>query len=129
MKPVIKNLVFEAAGVRGIAYCEAIKEMESNKLMSDIERAGTSSGTIMALTVSLGYSGQEIENLIGETNFKKFNDGRYLFAGGITRLKKYYGWYRGKNWRNGWDKSSNKKPGMRTLHLSKCTSRDLKIFM
>ena len=96
-KPVIKNLVFEAAGIRGIAYCGALKEMESNKLMNDIERvAGTSSGAIMALTVSLGYSGQEIENLIGQTNFKKFNDGRYLFVGGINRVKKCYGWYRGK---------------------------------
>src|SRR5215831_14142091 len=96
-KPVIKNLVFEAAGIRGIAYCGALKEMESKKLMSNIERvAGTSSGAIMALAVSLGYSGQEIETLIGQTNFKKFNDGRYLFAGGINRVKKYYGWYRGK---------------------------------
>ena len=39
---------------------------------------------------------KEIENLIGQTNFKKFNDGRYLFVGGISRVKKYFGWYRGK---------------------------------
>jgi len=96
-KPVVRNLVFEAAGIRGIAYCGALKEMESGKLMNDIEKvAGTSSGAIMALTVSLGYSGEEIENLIGQTNFKKFNDGKYLFPGGINRVKKYYGWYRGK---------------------------------
>ena len=96
-KHVIKNLVFEAAGIRGIAYCGAIQEMESNKLMNNIQKvAGTSSGAIMALTVSLGYSGKEIENLIGQTNFKKFNDGRYLFVGGINRVKKYFGWYRGK---------------------------------
>ena len=96
-RPVIKNLVFEAAGIRGIAYCGALKEMESGKLMNNIGKvAGTSSGAIMALTVSLGYSGEEIESLISETNFKKFNDGRYFFAGGINRVKKYYGWYRGK---------------------------------
>ena len=96
-KPVIKNLVFEAAGIRGIAYCGAIKEMESRKLMSDVEKvSGTSSGAIMALAVSLGYTGQEIENLIGNTNFKKFNDGNFLFVGGISRVKKYFGWYKGK---------------------------------
>jgi NTE family protein len=96
-KPVIKNLVFEAAGIRGIAYCGAIKEMESHQLMNGIEKvAGTSSGAIMALAVSLGYSGSEIENLIGNTNFKKFNDGNFLFVGGISRVKKYFGWYRGK---------------------------------
>jgi NTE family protein len=96
-KPVIKNLVFEAAGIRGIAYCGAIKEMESQRLLSEVEKvAGTSSGAIMALAVSLGYSGQEIENLIGNTNFKKFNDGKFLFVGGISRVKKYFGWYKGK---------------------------------
>jgi NTE family protein len=96
-RPVIKNLVFEAAGIRGIAYCGALKEMESGKIMDNLEKvAGTSSGAIMALTVSLRYSGEEIESLIGQTNFKKFNDGKYLFPGGINRVKKYYGWYRGK---------------------------------
>src|SRR5689334_25221818 len=93
-KPPVKNLVFEAAGIRGIAYCGALKEMESNKLLNNIQKvAGTSSGAIMALTVSLGYSGEQIEHLIGETNFKKFNDGKYFFVGGVNRLKKYYGWY------------------------------------
>ena len=76
--PAIKNLVFEGAGVRGIAYCGAIQEMESKKMMEDIERVGgTSSGAIIALTISLGYSGKEIENIILKTNFKKFNDGGF----------------------------------------------------
>ena len=93
----IKNLVFEAAGVRGIAYCGAIQELESKHMMNNIERVGgTSSGAIVALTVALGYSGKEIENIISKTNFKKFNDGNYFFVGGINRMKKYFGWYRGK---------------------------------
>src|SRR5690349_15044696 len=100
-KPV-KNLVFEAAGIRGIAYCGAIQEMESKKLMNNIQKVGgTSSGAIMALVVSLGYSGEEIEKLIGETNFRKFNDGNFLVFGGVNRMKNYFGWYRGKklaNW-------------------------------
>jgi len=96
-KPIFKHLVFEAAGIRGIAYCGAIREMESQHLLDSIEKvAGTSSGAIMALAVSLGYSGAEIENLIGNTNFKKFNDGKFLFVGGISRVKKYFGWYKGK---------------------------------
>ena len=28
LPPAIKNLVFEGAGVRGIAYCGAVQEME-----------------------------------------------------------------------------------------------------
>ncbi|HYF32251.1 MAG TPA: patatin-like phospholipase family protein [Chitinophagaceae bacterium] len=93
----IKNLVFEGAGIRGIAYCGAIRELEDKGLMTGIERVGgTSAGAITALTLSLGYSGQEIATIITETNFKKFNDGRFFFAGGINRLQKYFGWYRGE---------------------------------
>jgi len=95
--PAIKNLVFEGAGVRGIAYCGAVQEMESKKMMDGIERVGgTSSGAIIALTISLGYSGKEIENIISKSNFKKFNDGGFFFIGGINRLNKYFGWYKGK---------------------------------
>jgi NTE family protein len=95
--PQIKNLVFEAAGIRGIAYCGAIQEMESKNLMANVERvAGTSSGSITALAISLGYTGKEIENLISSTNFKKFNDGSFFFLGGIHRTKKYFGYYKGK---------------------------------
>ena len=95
--PAIKNLVFEGAGVRGIAYCGAVQEMESKKMMDGIEHVGgTSSGAIIALTISLGYSGKEIENIISKSNFKKFNDGGFFFIGGINRLNKYFGWYKGK---------------------------------
>lgn len=93
----VKNLVFEGAGVRGIAYCGAIQELESRKMMGSIEKVGgTSSGAVTAMTISLGYTGKEIEKIISKTNFKKFNDGKYFFIGGIHRLNKYFGWYRGK---------------------------------
>jgi NTE family protein len=100
--PAIKNLVFEGAGIRGIAYCGVIYELESRNMMQPIEKVGgTSAGAIVALTVSLGYSGKEIQDIIAGTNFKKFNDGNYFFAGGINRINKYFGWYRGiwvENW-------------------------------
>ncbi len=95
-KSVIKNLVFEGAGIRGIAYCGAIHEMEKAGRMQQIEKiGGTSAGAIVALTLSLGYTSKEIQEIISETNFKHFNDGRFIFAGGINRINKYFGWYRG----------------------------------
>jgi NTE family protein len=101
-RPVIKNLVFEGAGIRGIAYCGAIIEMESAGMLQYIEKVGgTSAGAIVALTISLGYTGREIREIVAGTNFKKFNDGHYFFAGGINRINKYFGWYRGQrveNW-------------------------------
>ncbi|HEY6062083.1 MAG TPA: patatin-like phospholipase family protein [Chitinophagaceae bacterium] len=101
-KPVITNLVFEGAGIRGVAYCGAINEMESAGMFQHIEKVGgTSAGAIVALTISLGYTAGEIQEIIAGTNFNKFNDGRYFFAGGINRINKYFGWYRGTrigNW-------------------------------
>lgn len=95
-KPSITNLVFEGAGIRGIAYCGAIQELESKDIMMSVQKvAGTSAGAITALAISLGYSGKEIEQIIAGTNFRKFNDGNYFFFGGINRTNKYFGWYRG----------------------------------
>ena len=111
-KPVIKNLVFEGAGIRGIAYCGALLEMESQNLMQQVERvSGTSAGAIVALAVSLGYSGKEIEQLIAQTNFKQFNDGKFLFMGGINRVHKYLGWYRGKKIESWLEKIIEQKTG------------------
>src|SRR5947207_1832085 len=82
----IKNLIFEGAGVRGIAYCGAMQELESRGLLQQVERVGgTSAGAIMALTISLGYTAEEIAKIISNTNFQKFNDGRFIFFGSINR--------------------------------------------
>lgn len=92
----IKNLVFEGAGIRGIAYAGVLEEFEKAKLLDNVTKVGgTSAGAIIALTLSLGYNAQEINKIIYETNFNKFNDGRYIFFGGIHRVRKKFGWYRG----------------------------------
>ena len=99
---VVKNLVFEGAGIRGIAYCGALGELEKQGLLRQVEKVGgTSAGAIMALTVALGYSSDEINRIIATTDFRQFNDGRYFFAGGINRTNRYFGWYRGKKF-EGW---------------------------
>ena len=45
--------------------------------------------------ISLGYSSIEMYDIISETKFQKFNDGKYMFVGGISRLNTNYGWYQG----------------------------------
>ena len=98
----VHNLVFEGAGMKGIAYAGAITQLEQHKVLKGVKRVGgTSAGAITALLLALGYTATEMADIIGHTNFKKFNDGQYLFAGGISRLKKEFGWYRGnkvENW-------------------------------
>lgn len=91
-----ENLVFEGGGVRGIAYSGVLTQLENVGILKNIKNVGgTSAGAITALMVSLGYSAQEIYKIIPETKFGKFNDGQYIFVGGITRLVTNYGWYKG----------------------------------
>lgn len=86
----IENIVFEGAGIRGIAYAGAIKELEQKGLLQNVKRvSGTSAGAITALLLSLNYSSTEIATIINSTSFKKFNDGRFLFFGGFHRVKKW----------------------------------------
>ena len=126
-QPGIKNLIFEGAGIRGIAYCGALQEMESKKMMDDIERVGgTSSGAIVALTISLGYSGKEIEEIISKTNFKKFNDGGFFFIGGINRLKKYFGWYKGKKFEKWLEKMIKEKTGNENITFEELHQKGFK---
>jgi NTE family protein len=92
------NLVFEGAGVRGIAYVGSLKALESRNKMGQIENVGgTSAGAIAALCVALGYNSQELEKIIQDAKIQRFNDGKFFFVGGVSRMSRNYGWYRGKS--------------------------------
>ena len=90
------HLVFEGAGMRGIAYAGALAEMERLGCLDRVEAvAGTSAGAITACLFSVGFSPQELEAVVGETDFGKFNDSHGgLLASGI-RLNRFFGWYQG----------------------------------
>ena len=91
-----ENIVFEGAGVRGIAYSGVIHTLEQRNMIQHIKKvAGTSAGAITALMVSLGYNSDEIYKIISDTKFQKFNDGEFFFVGGLSRLKTRFGWYKG----------------------------------
>ena len=62
---VIQNLIFEGAGINGMAYIGVIRELEEQKLINDITYiAGTSSGAFMAVMICLGYTSYELEDFI-----------------------------------------------------------------
>jgi NTE family protein len=88
----IKNLVFEGAGIKGLAYAGSIAELQKLDKLKHLEKVGgTSAGAIIALTVALGYTPEEIEEIIFETNFAKFNQGK---LGGFFRYRNHYGYYK-----------------------------------
>lgn len=100
--PAYTNLVFEGAGIRGIAYGGAIEVLEKEGILPSIQRVGgTSAGAITAMMLALGYSAEEITSIIFNTNFNRFNSGKFFFMGGLYRMHKSYGWYRGDRF-NAW---------------------------
>lgn len=126
-KPGIKNLVFEGAGIRGIAYCGIVQEMETRNMLQTVQKVGgTSSGAIIALTISLGYTGKEIESIIGKMNFKKLNDGKYLFIGGINRMTKHFGWYRGLKFESWLEKVITNKTGNAEITFEELRNKGFK---
>ncbi|MEM6344676.1 MAG: patatin-like phospholipase family protein [Bacteroidota bacterium] len=91
-----KNLVFEGAGIRGIAYTGAVEGLEEAGVLQGIEKyGGTSAGAVIAMALALGYDAKEIRDILQETEFQKFNDGNFLGFGGMRRMKNRYGWYKG----------------------------------
>ncbi len=103
-----KNIVFEGAGIRGIAYAGVVKTLEKNNLMDSIKKVGgTSAGAIIAMMISLGYDSQEIQQIIGSTKFQKFNHG----CCGYFRLKKHFGWYRSERFMRFLEKLVEQKTG------------------
>ncbi|SHL40855.1 patatin-like phospholipase family protein [Hymenobacter psychrotolerans] len=94
--PRYRNLVMEGGGIRGIAYGGALLELEQRGMLAGIRRVGgTSAGAIQAALLAVGYSPQEIIEVMNNTPVQRLNDGRLIFFGGSTRLIKQYGWYRG----------------------------------
>jgi predicted acylesterase/phospholipase RssA len=59
-----ENTVFNGGGTRGYGFIGAIRKLEEMNLLRGITRfAGTSVGALFATTLSIGFSGTEIENI------------------------------------------------------------------
>lgn len=99
---VIRNLVFEGGGVKGIGYAGALHVLERRGVLAGVDRvAGTSAGAITALLVGLGYSVAEIDAELKSLNFNSFLDDSWGVLRDTERLITEFGWYRGtafKRW-------------------------------
>lgn len=122
MKRVIENLVFKGGGVLGIAYAGAIDELEQRGLLKGIKRtAGTSAGAVAALLICLGYSSAEILNVLGDTNFKKFQDDL-----NPLKLTRKYGLYRGEKLLTWIEDILEQKTGNRNITFAELNAQGYK---
>ncbi|KAA0549451.1 patatin-like phospholipase family protein [Bacillus sp. BGMRC 2118] len=100
------DCVFSGGGIRGFALIGAIQALEK-KGLTPFRLAGTSAGAIVAAFVAAGYSGDELEKIMDESNLIDFLDARKsIFPVSIMKwlfLYKRLGLYRGRvleNWLN-----------------------------
>lgn len=97
-----RNLVFEGGGVKGIAYVGAMRELETRGILDGIARiGGTSAGAINALLVGLGYSTEEMRQILWGMDFNKFMDADRGIIRNCCRLLRSHGWFKG-NFCHGW---------------------------
>jgi len=107
-----KNLVFEGGGVKGIAYVGALEVLEKEKILSKIKRvAGTSAGAMVAVLVGLGYTYEDLKEILWNLDFKNFMDGSWGVIRNTKRLIEDYGWYKGDFFRNVMGDYIKKKTG------------------
>lgn len=107
-----RNLVFEGGGVKGIAYVGALEVLQEERIFSKIKRvAGTSAGAIVAVLVGLGYTPQEIKEIMWNLNFKNFMDDSWGLVQDTQRLIEKFGWYKGDFFRQWIGQLIEKKTG------------------
>ena len=93
----IRNLVFEGGGVKGIAYCGALRILERNGILRKCVRfAGTSAGAICAWLCAY-YKDDllQIERILRRTNLLSLADDEWSVIRDANRLLNRYGWHKG----------------------------------
>ncbi len=109
-----RNLVFEGGGVKGIAYVGAMQELEARGILPGIQRvAGTSAGAINAALLGLGYSNEEMRDILWDLDFAKMMDSNLGLIRNSIRLFTSFGWFKGDfcyNWLAGLVKAKTGSP-------------------
>src|ERR1043165_143455 len=67
-------LIMKGGGIKGLAYIGAVKELVGNGHYHFDWFVGTSAGAIAAALLATGYSASELEEIIGQKNFRDFFD-------------------------------------------------------
>ncbi|MGE0885547.1 MAG: patatin-like phospholipase family protein [Blastocatellales bacterium] len=91
-----KMLVMKGGGVKGIAYVGALEVLEQYGYSFN-HFVGTSAGAITAALLAVGYSSQELEKILAETDFRQFKDGWLPLSLPLLWLTK--GLYEGEKFR------------------------------
>jgi len=109
---MIENLVLEGGGVKVLAFCGALEELNKRVPLNDIKRiAGSSGGAIVAGVIACGYDPTELKELMTNKDFKDFKDDSWGIIRDIWRLFKRYGIYKGELFYEWYGEQLEKKTG------------------
>ena len=76
----IENLVFQGVGTRGVALVGALQALSENGNFNNIKRvSGVSSGSIIAFLYALGYSSEQMKDILFEIDFGSLEDKPSIF--------------------------------------------------
>jgi NTE family protein len=96
-----RNLVFEGGGVKGIAYVGALAILEERGILPQITRiGGTSAGAINAVLLGVGYTRDEMLQILLDLDFSGFLDDDWGIVRDTARVLREYGWYKGDFFHN-----------------------------
>lgn len=107
-------LVLSGGGVKGISYCGALQTLEELEVFNSDKIkgfAGTSAGSIMACLLAIGYSPNDITNIMMGLDFKSFLDKDVCYFGEAYDMVEKYGLCEGKKIYNIMGELIEKKTG------------------
>lgn len=75
----VKNIVFSAGSIGGLSFVGAWKALEEQGIIDNVRGySGCSIGSIMALLVSIGYTGRELRKLAHALRYEEISDLKVL---------------------------------------------------
>jgi NTE family protein len=92
-----ENIIFEGGGVKGLAFCGAIKELERCGITRNLRQyGGSSAGAITATLMAIGLTADEIYNISMGIDYETFLDDKFGYIRDSYKLLTDYGICSGK---------------------------------
>lgn len=83
-------IVFSGGGIKGISYCGILKILEEQGILKKLKGyAGTSAGSIITSLLAVGYTANELKEIMMKLNFGDFLDDKWLVEDAINFVKDY----------------------------------------
>jgi len=118
-----ENLVLEGGGNKGIAYAGLLRCLEHAGIARKLRRfAGTSAGAMAATMIALGYTADELEKILTQTNFEPIFKDCSVLVPSFWEVYHEYGWNPGNKF---YDWMSEKIAEKSQTHNKMMTFMDL----